>query len=420
MQINSLRRKARGQTTVTEKLYKKRRWAASWAAHFRSACLMLMVLTAPAIISDVQAGDRALLEVATNSETSDDLFARVAAQLREPYDFYGLAAYYNVLSFFSVNDGVVDDVAPGEQVTLSAGQWFAVTGRFNVMVMQWPGAVIEIHENSFRIASQPAAGAEATIEVISKSSLRDVDPSLNSLRYAHLGRVFGALAKGVEWTLVAVHDGGIDNWGVVVAIFAVLVKFLLLPLSILVTRVQSNCDRITAELAPHLAEIKKTHDGEEAHLRIMAAHKALGVTPFYTLKPLLATMIQIPLLVAIFNALGKMPQFLGAQFLWISDLAHPDTLAQLPFALPLLGGQFSALPILMTLVSLLSSALLSSAHAGADQAKAAQIQQYAMAAGFLVLFYPFPAVMVLYWTMANVLQLLQQRWLTRSGRMTVK
>lgn len=36
------------------------------------------------------------------------------------------------------------------------------------------------------------------------------------------------------------------------------------------------------------------------------------------------------------------------------------------------------------------------------------IFQVIMAAGFLLLFYPFPAGMVLYWTMANVLHLVQQ------------
>ena len=42
--------------------------------------------------------------------------------------------------------------------------------------------------------------------------------------------------------------------------------------------------------------------------------------------------------------------------------------------------------------------------------KAQKRNLYLMAAGFLILFYPFPAGMVLYWTLSNILQTVQQQF----------
>ena len=55
-------------------------------------------------------------------------------------------------------------------------------------------------------------------------------------------------------------------------------------------RFQRRVSQVQAQLAPQLAEIKANYDGEEAHNRLMAAHKSLGVLPFYTLKPMLVLL----------------------------------------------------------------------------------------------------------------------------------
>ncbi len=141
----------------------------------------------------------------------------------------------------------------------------------------------------------------------------------------------------------------------------------------------------------------------------MDAHRRLGVSPFFTLKPLLGSFIQVPILIAIFNALGEMPQLAGESFLWIGDLAYPDTIGQLPFAIPLLGSTISLLPFVMTVVTILSTLYYRNRHSPASAVNAQKKQLYLMAAAFFVLFYPFPAGMLLYWTMANILQWAQQQ-----------
>ena len=158
--------------------------------------------------------------------------------------------------------------------------------------------------------------------------------------------------------IVFIHSNIAASWALSIFIFSVIVKILLLPVARLTKNSQDKANLLRAKLDPELAQIKRDYDGEEAHNRIMAAHKSLGVTPFYGLKPMLVTLIQLPILIAVFNALGEMPQFSGQSFLWIDDLARPDVLGLLSTSVPLLGDMFSLLPFLMSGVTLASVFLM--------------------------------------------------------------
>lgn len=106
-----------------------------------------------------------------------------------------------------------------------------------------------------------------------------------------------------------------------------------------------------------------------------------------------------------------MPQLQGAEFLWIDNLAYPDAVAALPFAVPAMGNQLNLLPFIMLLVSLLATVAFSAPHSSAADSRRQKRNLYLMSAAFFFLFYPFPAAMVLYWTVNNALQLIQQRLL---------
>ena len=96
-----------------------------------------------------------------------------------------------------------------------------------------------------------------------------------------------------------------------------------------------------------------------------------------------------------------------AGFLWIQDLSRPDAIALLPVALPWLGGELNLLPCLMAFFSGLAAAVQNDGSLAADLQARQQWRLYAMTAVFFLLFYTFPAGMVLYWTTNNVLHLLK-------------
>jgi len=125
----------------------------------------------------------------------------------------------------------------------------------------------------------------------------------------------GLLSKLIESILVLIQTYIVSSWGAVIIVFAILLKLLLLPVGIMTTNFQRKVSQIQSSLAPKLSDIKANYDGEEAHNRFMIAHKELGVSPFYALKPMLGLFIQLPIMIAVFNTLGEMSQFAGQSFL---------------------------------------------------------------------------------------------------------
>lgn len=335
-------------------------------------------------------------------------FESVKSLVIEQRTFFGLASYYNAVSFYRVTADGIEALEPGQSVSIAPGERFAAVGRFNVLVLDKPGTRLDVGEETFRVIGTPPLALDA--QVVSKTRLNIGDGSLDQLRYHHLWWPFAQLALAAEWSLVEIRGLTGVGWGVAIVLFTILLKILMVPLGIVATHMQGEVSRVQSQLMPKLAEIKASYDGEEAHNRIMAAHKELGVSTFFALKPLLVTFIQVPIWVGVFNALGEMPQLSNWGFLWIESLAYADSIATLPVTLPLFGNSLNLLPILMTVVTVVSALLFQDSHAHPDELKRQKRNLYLMALAFLVLFYPFPAAMVLYWTLSNALQIVQQRF----------
>ncbi len=375
------------------------------------ACVLTIVCAFAAEANDSDITSEPATRIGLDASNYENFFERIRPLVTGQHEFSGLAFYLNKIDFFVAEDGNPTAVAAGEELILEPGQSFVAKGRLEVLVVKAPGLAISVGDQRFEISAAPPGPIQARIHAASSPQLRAEIPELDGLRYSHLGRPLAVLARGVEWSLVSLHHLGLGNWGVVIIVFAVLLKILLFPLSVLSVRLQRSVSQCTTQLAPRLAEIKANYDGEEAHNRIMAAHRELGITPFYALKPMMTNMVQILFLVAIFNALGEMPQISGASFLWIEDLAYPDVIATLPTAVPMLGDKVSVLPFAMTAISIMSTLIFKNPHALPADLRAQKRNLYVMAAAFFVLFYPFPAAMVLFWTLANVLQTVQQQLL---------
>jgi len=118
-------------------------------------------------------------------------------------------------------------------------------------------------------------------------------------------------------------------------------------------------------------------------------------------------LIQIPIFIAVFDMLGESIMLKGQGFLWINDLSRPDQWMNLPFAIPYFGGTFNLLPLIMMLVTVLSTLNFQDIYLQGDLLKQQQMKLYLMALAFFILFYTFPAGMVLYWTASNSMQLIK-------------
>ncbi|MBL4681621.1 MAG: membrane protein insertase YidC [Pseudomonadales bacterium] len=346
----------------------------------------------------------------TKIEDTDHLQMLIWDDVVEKYQFSGLAQYYNNVDYYLFENDVLQEIDEHVTIELSAKQWFIVVGRFNVLLVQAEGLIVRKSDSLIMTENtEILSRLSSTVKILSKPELEKLSPAFDILRYHHLWFGFAEIAKLVEAVLVFIQTKLIGNWGLVLFVFAILVKLILLPLSIFTAKLQRRVSEVQSKLAPKLKDIKSNYDGEEAHNLLMAAHKELGVSPFYSLKPLVGPLVQIPILIGIFNALGEMPHFQESTFFWIQNLAYPDSVGSLPISIPMFGLDVSLLPGLMTAVTIISTVLFSNSKASEEELSKQKRNLYLMAAAFFLLFYPFPAVMVLYWTYSNILHIAQQK-----------
>ena len=86
------------------------------------------------------------------------------------------------------------------------------------------------------------------------------------------------------------------------------------PLTMLARRWQRQVNAVQSILQPQIDAIKREYKGADQAERILAAHKAVGVTPFYTLRTTLGFLIPIPVLIAAFAVLNGAVGLSGAAF----------------------------------------------------------------------------------------------------------
>ena len=183
-------------------------------------------------------------------------------------------------------------------------------------------------------------------------------------------------------------------------------------------RFQQQVNETEARLAPELQRIKKNYKGEEQSAKILALYKTERVHPLYSLKSMMGVAVVIPVFIGAFDMLAENIHLLNAGFLWIADLSRPDSLFLMPFRLPFFGADFNLLPFLMTTLSFIASALHKPLALKAEVRRKQVINMILLAVVFFVLFYTFPAGMVLYWTTNNLISVVRYGWRLR-GRVEV-
>ena len=134
----------------------------------------------------------------------------------------------------------------------------------------------------------------------------------------------------------------LHSWGLAIVALSFAVKIATSPLTMIARRWQQEVNAIQSRSQPEIDAIKRQYKGGEQAERILAAHKAAGVTPFYTMRTTMGFLIQIPVLIAAFAVLNGAVGLNGAAFLWIDDLAQPDHIAALPITLPFFGGHLKS------------------------------------------------------------------------------
>jgi YidC/Oxa1 family membrane protein insertase len=197
------------------------------------------------------------------------------------------------------------------------------------------------------------------------------------------------IAKPLFWLLEKIH-GVVGNWGWAIVLLTVLIKAVFFPLSAASYKSMARMKEIT----PRMQALRERFKGDPQKMNaaLMDLYKTEKVNPFGGCLPI---VIQIPVFISLYWVLLSSVEMRGAPWiLWIHDLSQQDP--------------YFILPVLMA-VSMFLQTRLNPTPPDPVQAKMMMFMPIA----FSVMFFFFPAGLVLYYVVNNVLSITQQYYITR-------
>ena len=223
--------------------------------------------------------------------------------------------------------------------------------------------------------------------------------------------MFSPFSRFMNWSLYWVHAGidkisGKWSWGWSVIVLTILLRTAIWPLY---NRSNRTMKRM-AKLKPEMDKLKEKYpdDPQKMNQEMMKLYRTYGINPLGGCLPMLA---QLPIFFGFYSMLMHAVEMRGQEFLWVPDLALPDTIytLNLPFALPLLGAAIAInpLPIVMAITSFLQMAMMP--KTGGDKTQMMMMKM--MPFFFLFICYNFAAALALYWTTSNIFSIFQT-WLS--------
>ncbi len=190
----------------------------------------------------------------------------------------------------------------------------------------------------------------------------------------------------------------IPNFGLVIIVFSVFIKIVVFPL----THKSLEAAAKMQQLQPKIAAMKEKYpdDKQKVSTEMMKLYKEEGVSPLGGCLPM---VIQMPILFSLFNVFRGAIELRQSEFLlWITDLSQPDRL--------FFGGiEIHLLPLLMAVSTFVQSKMTMK-----DPKQAVMV--YMMPVFMTWIFWSMSSGLVLYWTMFNVLTILQQQVMERVKR----
>ena len=218
------------------------------------------------------------------------------------------------------------------------------------------------------------------------------------------GSILEWLENILKWALTLLYKI-VPNYGVGIILLTLIIKILLWPLS---RKSLASTAKMTA-LQPKQKELQEKYkdNPQKLNQEMAALYKEEGVSPLGGCLPML---LQFPILIAMYGLLNKHFELRGAMFIpgWIPDLSVPETIATLGFNIPLLGNEIHLLPILYTASMIFSMKITQVQSGGTQSSGMMKFTTYIMPVIFFFVLYSAPSGLLLYWSVQNVLSMVQQ------------
>ena len=295
-----------------------------------------------------------------------------------------------------------DDLVDGPYKSVQQGGWAAMLQHY--FLAAWIPAQDQPHTyNGRQVKGNNVFGFYSGPTTVTPGSVGEVGASLyiGPKDQERLGEIaehldltidYGWLwwvAQPLFWLLDNIHDI-VGNWGVAIIFLTILIKLAFFKLSAASYRSMANMRKV----APKMQEIKEKYGDNREKLgqEMMALYKKEKINPLGGCLPIL---VQMPVFIALYWVLMESVELRQAPFfLWIEDMSVMDPY----FILPLIMG-----------ASMFIQMKLNPTPPDPMQARVMQF----MPIIFTIFFLWFPAGLVLYWVVNNILSIAQQYVITK-------
>jgi YidC/Oxa1 family membrane protein insertase len=321
--------------------------------------------------------------------------------------FTGPAIYtetdkFQKLDFEKIEKGKQEHATKGDSGWIALVQHYFVSAFIPPEKLQREIFTKKVDNNLYAVGSILPLGTVATGATVSLDTrlysgpqesavLEKLAPGLELVKdYGWLTIV----AKPIFWLMTQIHKV-LGNWGWTIIVLTILIKLAFFPLSAASYRSMAKMKTVT----PKMTAIRERFKSDPAKMNqaMMELYRTEKINPLGGCLPI---VVQIPVFIALYWVLLASVEMRGAPWLgWIHDLTSPDP--------------FYILPVLMA-VSMFIQTKLNPTPPDPVQAKVMMV----MPLVFSAMFFFFPAGLVLYWVVNNVLSITQQWVITR--KMTAK
>ena len=224
----------------------------------------------------------------------------------------------------------------------------------------------------------------------------------------------GILAK-IMLKFLKILNSVFHNYGISIIAITIILRVLFLPLTLKSMRSMKLMQTKMQAIKPKVDALKEKYkdDKQKQNAELMKLYTNNGVNPLSSLGGCFPLLLQLPVFVALYDVLLYSIDVRQSSFLWISDLAEPEHL----FNIPLVAGYelpFRILPLLMGVSWFISTKMTPQTAPGSESMELQMKMMQYMPIIFTVLFWSLPSGLILYWTVSNILSIFQQIYINKT------
>jgi len=215
--------------------------------------------------------------------------------------------------------------------------------------------------------------------------------------------IFGAINRHVIRPMFLFLSNLFGSMGFAIVVLIFIIKGLLYPLNYKMLLSSTKM----AVLKPEIQKIKDKlkDDNQQIQVKTMELYRKYGVSPFGGCLPML---LQMPIWFALFRFFPAAIEFRQESFLWAPDLSSYESIAFLPFDIPMYGSHVSLFALLWGISSVIYAHYnMKNMDMGTQQNPAMKYMQYLMPVFFIVFFNSYASGLTVYMFFSNLFTIAQ-------------